>query len=310
MFTLGTQRGGPELDDAAIGRKLTAAMRLAADISGPNYDDGTETWINPIYLVPGSVWKPDFEGYQLGYFSMKQKGLVVQIVVPQAVADGAGINEFIGASLREAARLAAKKFASKKLDFSMSKAERIIEAIEDGLRKMDGPPGMADRSSAERLADRAASRPERPKLSSAAPMPLRDVIVSRTSSRADQLGAMPSMVVFIAEREADEALEEDMKRELGNLETPENLKYVIFWGGEADAYEGTFDNILDGLSMRGVVTVTFVEEEVEDVATSLLHEMGADHAAFRCLVFGDDGLGNAALLIDALNQHGKEIPQG
>jgi hypothetical protein len=79
------------------------------------------------------MWQPEFEGYELGHFSKKEKGLVVQIAVPQSVAKGIGIPEFIGSSLREAVRLAAARFASKGISFSTLKAEKIILAIEAGL---------------------------------------------------------------------------------------------------------------------------------------------------------------------------------
>lgn len=133
MIGIGVDVGGPELKESAIRRALVGAMSLAAKVREPNYNDGTEAWVNPIFIVPGSVWKPEFDDYRLGHFSKKEKGLVVQIAVPQSVADGEGIAEFIGASLRESVRLAAAHFASKGISFSTLKAEKIILAIEAGL---------------------------------------------------------------------------------------------------------------------------------------------------------------------------------
>lgn len=92
--------------------------------------------MNPIFIVPGSVSKPDFEGYKLGHFSKREKGLVVQIAVPESVPTGEKIVEFIGESLREAVRLAAPHFASKGISFSTLKAEKIILAIEANLEDM------------------------------------------------------------------------------------------------------------------------------------------------------------------------------
>ncbi|AOF91409.1 hypothetical protein BSY16_968 [Sinorhizobium sp. RAC02] len=109
------------------------AMGVAMRVRDKNYNDGSETWINPIFIVPGSLLNPDFEGYKLGHFSKKEKGLVIQIAVPQTVANGENINSFIGNSLREAVRLAATRFQSKKLSFSSLKAEKIILSIEAQL---------------------------------------------------------------------------------------------------------------------------------------------------------------------------------
>ena len=133
MIAIGIQFGGPEQKDASIDLVLSKAMEIAMQNRDPNYNDGTEAWINPIFIVPGSIWKPEFEGYKLGHFSKKEKGLVVQIEVPQSVVDGEGIKEFIGESLREAVRLAAAHFASKGISYSTLKAEKIILAIEAAL---------------------------------------------------------------------------------------------------------------------------------------------------------------------------------
>lgn len=98
-----------------------------------DYDNGTEGWINPIFIVPGSIWKPEFQGYKLGYFSKKRKGLVVMIAVPEAVVGGDGLKEFIGSSLRTAVNMASERFNSKQIPFSTLKAEKIIRAIERAL---------------------------------------------------------------------------------------------------------------------------------------------------------------------------------
>jgi hypothetical protein len=102
MIAIGNDFGGPELRGSPIHLALNKAMNVAANTRAPTYNDGTESWVNAIYLVPGSVSKPEFSGFELGHFSKKEKGLIVQIAVPQSVADGEGIAEFIGTSLREA----------------------------------------------------------------------------------------------------------------------------------------------------------------------------------------------------------------
>lgn len=64
-----------------------------------------------------SIWKPEFSGYAFGHFSKRKKGPVVQIVVPQSVANGEGIKAFIGEAFREAVRLASHHMATKGIDF-------------------------------------------------------------------------------------------------------------------------------------------------------------------------------------------------
>lgn len=133
MIAIGNQFGGPEQKGSPIHNALNRAMNVASDTRDPNYNEGEEGWINPIFIVPGSIWKPEFEGFKLGHFSKKEKGLVVQIEVPQSVADGEGIRDFVGSALREAVKLGAKKFSQHGIPFSALKGEKIIRAIEAQL---------------------------------------------------------------------------------------------------------------------------------------------------------------------------------
>lgn len=130
MIAIGNQFGGPEQRGAPIHKMLNKAMNVAADTRESDFDGGKEAWINPIYIVPGSVHKPDFEGYKLGHYSAKKKGLVVMIAVPQSVANGLDMQEFIVNSLRDSIRLAADFFASKGVDFDVLKADKIVQTIE------------------------------------------------------------------------------------------------------------------------------------------------------------------------------------
>ncbi len=135
MIAIGNQFGGPEQRESLIRKMLNKAMNIAADTREPDFDSGKEAWINPIYMVPGSVHKPDFEGYKLGYFSAKKKIIVVTIAVPQSVANGKKIPEFIVKSLIEAVRLGAEHFASKGIDYNVIKAENIIHVIEQTMKQ-------------------------------------------------------------------------------------------------------------------------------------------------------------------------------
>src|SRR5476651_2051251 len=122
MIGIGVQMGGPEQKDTLVRSTLMKAMNAAVKVREPNYNDGTEAWVNPVFIVPGSIWRPEFSGYDLGHFSKTAKGLVVKIAVPQSVAEGKEVQQFIVKSLREAVRLASAYFSSKDIIFSTSKA--------------------------------------------------------------------------------------------------------------------------------------------------------------------------------------------
>ena len=143
MIGIGVQLGEPEQRDSPIDRMLMKAMSVTDQLRDPNYNDGTEAWINPIFIVPGSMWQPEFEGYEYGHFSKKQKGLVIKIAVPKSVARGKGIPEFISTSLRDAVHMASEFFSAKGISFSTLKAEKIILAIEAGLEEVKGSRNRA-----------------------------------------------------------------------------------------------------------------------------------------------------------------------
>lgn len=135
MITTGNDYGGPELRGTPIQRALSITMNTFVELRDPEFDNGERPWVNPIFLVPGSITQPDFEGMELGRYSKKQKGVVVMIVVPQAVADGAGIREFIVGSLRDAAEMAAKFFAEKGETFHLLGAQSLINKVEQRLQQ-------------------------------------------------------------------------------------------------------------------------------------------------------------------------------
>lgn len=133
MIAIGNQFGGPEQRGTLIDNMLNVAMNVAAENRDSDYDSGKDAWINPIYMVPGSIYQPEFEGYKVGHFSAKKKGLVVMIAVPQSVANGKNIPNFIIQSLLEAIPLAANHFEKKGINFDIKKAGNIVEIISQRL---------------------------------------------------------------------------------------------------------------------------------------------------------------------------------
>lgn len=126
MISLGNQYGGPELKGSAIRLLLQKIMQLVSDLRDENYDDGTSPWVNIIFIVPGSLIKPDFSGMKTGFFSKKRKGLVIQIAVPQSVLDCGTEEPFAIESLMNAMDLADEYFRKKGLDFDLGGAKNLI----------------------------------------------------------------------------------------------------------------------------------------------------------------------------------------
>jgi hypothetical protein len=134
MISIGSHFGGPEFKGTVVSDAVMAAMNVAADTRSKNYDDGISGWINPIFLVPGSIWQPDFEGYKIGHFSPKRKGVVVMIAVPESAALGDQVHLRIYSLLHGAAKLAASFFAEKNIAFDHDECARVLTAVAERLR--------------------------------------------------------------------------------------------------------------------------------------------------------------------------------
>jgi hypothetical protein len=137
MIAMGVNYGGPEHRGSALAETFHRVYRIIDKFRSPAYDDGTEAWINPIFIIPGSITTVEFEGCKIGHFSRKQKGVVVMIAVPHSVAEGRGTVEFIIAALRSAVHLAAEHFHKKGVVFSEAKALKMVDDIARDLRTVN-----------------------------------------------------------------------------------------------------------------------------------------------------------------------------
>ena len=130
MIALGIQFGGPKDQMNGFDRLLQSVSRKVADLRPKDYNNGRDGWINPIFLVPGSILPPpDFEGFKLGHYSKKERGLVVMIAVPPEIRESSDGRNFIEKSLRESVSLATDHFKKKGDPFSFIGANRVIEEV-------------------------------------------------------------------------------------------------------------------------------------------------------------------------------------
>jgi hypothetical protein len=135
MIAIGIQMGGPEQKSLAIRNALLMAARIAIRERDPDYDSNREGWINPIFVVPGSVSKPDFTGVEIGKFSASRNGLVIKISVPDSVVAGENVTQFLISALRSAVELASEYFQKHGIVFSVMKSERLIRSIKSRLER-------------------------------------------------------------------------------------------------------------------------------------------------------------------------------
>ena len=74
--------------------------------------------VNVIFQVPGHILHPDFEGVRTGYYSRKQRALIVQAALPVDPPDDidAYLKDVLSAAIREAEQWAKRRRVAPSLD--------------------------------------------------------------------------------------------------------------------------------------------------------------------------------------------------
>lgn len=98
-----------------------------------SYADGSKPWVNPIFIVAGSLGEPDFQDVRLGHYGKKEKGLVVEIAVPQTVVDADNLRDPIVRGLRMANAAAFHFFDDKGMEFPLREAEALVTRVGEEL---------------------------------------------------------------------------------------------------------------------------------------------------------------------------------
>jgi hypothetical protein len=132
MISIGGVFRGPELKGSAFDKAQMAAARALNEVRGP-LALGATPLVNAVFVVPGSLGRPDFDGQQFGDYSKRDKAVVVQIAVPQDVVDGTKQAEFIVEALRGAIAMAFEFFRQRGEQFALREAEAMVTAVAERL---------------------------------------------------------------------------------------------------------------------------------------------------------------------------------
>jgi hypothetical protein len=95
------------------------------------YFKGSEgrPFLNVVFHFPGSLIKPPYEGLRTGRFSSKEQGFMIQVAVPESVAessDGDTASEFFLKSIEEALELSEPRWQKHKISFPFESARELI----------------------------------------------------------------------------------------------------------------------------------------------------------------------------------------
>lgn len=131
MISIGAVYNGPELRGSKINRLIMATSKA---VKGSRGTLGETPWVNAVFVVPGSLGDVDFTDLIYGDYSKKDNAVVVQIPVPQKVAEGTADQvAFIIDALRGANAMAFEFFRQRGEEFALKKAEDLVTAVAQGL---------------------------------------------------------------------------------------------------------------------------------------------------------------------------------
>lgn len=129
---IGGVLGGPESRQSEFFKILTSssrAMKSAGEIGSASID--------LVFLMPGSLTAPNFEGLRTGKFSRAKKTLMIQVAVPDRLVHDEQPLAFIVGAMREAVILAKTVFKKAKIDFDEPAYNRAINIVETQLRNAE-----------------------------------------------------------------------------------------------------------------------------------------------------------------------------
>ncbi len=133
MISIGEHYRGPEHRNSRIGSALDRTGFVIRRFRPGNFANGAHPWVNPVFIVGGSLGEPDFKDIRLGHYDKKQNGLVVEIAIPRAVADSEDLRDPIVRGLRMANAAAFHFFDEKEMEFPLRDAEALVTRVSEEL---------------------------------------------------------------------------------------------------------------------------------------------------------------------------------
>ena len=128
---LGIDLGGPELRGGSADSAITRIAKRVRDARPSEPPDTGK--LNIVFLVPGSLYKPDFEGVRTGRFSRKEMMLLAEAAVPSEFGCLEDLESFVFASIRDSVRLARPVFEKAGIHFSEEDEIAFLERIEGSM---------------------------------------------------------------------------------------------------------------------------------------------------------------------------------
>lgn len=143
MITIGNVFHGPELPGSVIYNVLTKVAKTI-QVSRGDFQLGLDPAVNVVFVVPGSMGCPDWEETREGKYSSAKKLLLVEVAVPDKVAQSEDPSGFIVEMLHAANCIAFHFYDEKGMTFALLEAEALVRKVAESLRMADAPPNQTE----------------------------------------------------------------------------------------------------------------------------------------------------------------------
>tara|TARA_R110002095_G_scaffold153786_4_gene133622 strand:+ start:142 stop:768 length:627 start_codon:yes stop_codon:yes gene_type:complete len=142
MISIGTVLKGSELSSSVVDQTMKAVTKAFSELRG-DFVFGSSPALYVVFHVPGSMGCPDWDGLREATFSQSKQLLIVQVAVPEDVARGDKVREFMIESLYGANAVAFEFFRQKNMNYPLEDAEKLVSNVEAKLfLEQDAPLNM------------------------------------------------------------------------------------------------------------------------------------------------------------------------
>lgn len=123
---IGAVYGGPENKGSILYNKICHLMQLVCKHRMEDKEKGS---LNVVFYKTGSISKYFFSGIRTAKFSRKEKMFMIQAAIPESITQEE-TEDFLFASLRQAAELGKLKFQKAKIEFDSERYLELVDVVE------------------------------------------------------------------------------------------------------------------------------------------------------------------------------------
>lgn len=126
LLSLGIKGGGRTPRNELVIEALLALMRAVRDRRGRYPNEGLR--INVVFMVPGPMFTPDFDGVHPARFARKTNHLLVNAAVPASLTFD-HVPEFFAQALKETKSAAAEYLQKRKINVDTTYVMSLIDDL-------------------------------------------------------------------------------------------------------------------------------------------------------------------------------------